>query len=189
VQKFSTSPSFLSPSAIDAAFQRAHAELNAAEAAAIAEEAALGPDPDPVDDAAERLLVGDALLHVARAPVEWLLALAHRLAAGDSDHVAALDRLNAAFHSRLAGRSIGVRGSDVLTAFGILVGALDRVIVLESATTTIADGVATILACEEVSLAAQLADLVSALPVAVQCVHVARPRRRRPGASSHGNHR
>jgi len=187
VQRSSSFLSFLSPGALDAAFQRAHAELNVAEAAAIAEEAALGPEPDPDDDAAERLLVGDELLHVARAPVEWLLALAHRLAAGDSDDVAALDRLNAAFHSRLAGRSIGVRGSDVLTAFGILVGALDRAVVLEAATKTIADGVATILVCEEVSLAADLANLVHAMPVAVQCVRI--PRSRRPVSASHRNHR
>lgn len=183
MQNSPASPFFLSPGAIDAAFRRAHAELNAAEAAAIADEAALGPDPDPVDDAAERLLVGDELLHIAREPVEWLLALAHRLAADDADHVAALDRLNAAFHSRLAGRSIGVRGSDVLTAFGILVGALDPAVVLESASKTIADGVATILACEEVSLVADLANLIGSLPVAVQCVRVPRPRRRRASSS------
>jgi len=178
-------PLGLSPSAthaIDEAFQRAHAELNAAAAAAAAEEAALDADvdrSDENDDTAERLLIGDELLHIAREPLEWLLALAHRLAASDPDDVAAIDRLSAAFHSRLAGRSIGVRASDVLTTFGLLVGALDPRVVLESATKTIADGVATILTCEGAALAAQLASLAEALPATVHRVCVPRARRRR----------
>jgi hypothetical protein len=178
VQKVPRSPFDLSPGALDEAFQRAHAELHAAEAAAAAEEAASGADHLDGDDA-DRMLLGDELLHAVREPIEWLLSLAHRLAAGDRDDVAAIDHLSAAFHSRLAGCATGVRMSDVLTAFALLVGALDPRAVLQAATKTIADGVSTILLCEGAALAAQLASLAEAVPVAVQRVCAPRAQRRR----------
>jgi len=181
--------------ALDAAFARAQAELRAAAGRAddgrdLDEEVTKTRDGEsrPSDDL-EPLLDGDELLHVVRDPVEWLLSLAHRLASGDADDVAAVDRLRAAFHGRLAGRPTGVRMNDALTAFGLLVGALDPRVVLESVTKTIADGVATILSCEGAAFAAQLCGLADSF--SVRPVHHARtastPSRRR-GRSSRAHH-
>ncbi len=184
MQKFPAYPIGQSSSALDQAFRRAQAELRVAEAAATAEEAAAGPEEWP-DDFPERWLLGHELLLGVREPIEWLLALARRLAAGHPDDVAAIDRITAAFHSRLARDAIGVRVSDALTAFGILVAALDPRVVLESATKTIADGVATIMAAEGVSLAAEIARLAEAIPMAAQKLGLPRARGRRTARASH----
>ena len=164
------SPFGLPPSAFENAYKRAHgqARLTAEPRAGAGSHDDTPDDGDGDDDAddvdAERLLGGAELLHVVREPVEWLLTLAHRLASSDPEDVAAVDRLRAAFHARLAGRSIGVRVTDALTGFGLLVGALDPRVVLQSVTRTIADGVATMVAFEGAALAAQLASLAEALP-------------------------
>jgi len=141
--------------------------------------------PTEVDPDGEQLLDGAELLRAARDPIEWLLTLAHRLAAGEPEEIAAIDRLRAAFHARLAGRAIGVRMTDVLIAFALLVGALDRSIVVEGVSRTIADGVATLLTHEGFALAAQLAGVASHLPR--PSVHHPRPggpRRRRNAPST-----
>jgi len=187
------SPFGLPPSALEDAFQRAHAHTCAAVAALRGSPASsVGDTPGPEvadrdDEAgAERVLRGAELLHVVREPVEWLLTLAHRLASGDPDDVAAVDRLRATFHTRLAGRPIGVRRSDALTAFGLLVSALDPSVVLQSVTKTIADGVATMLGCEGAALASHLASLADATPsVAVHRACVSRPRRNRTSRTNH----
>ena len=167
------------------AFQRAHAH-----ARATAPPVSAGAPPaipisrtDPSDDSEtavdeEPLLDGADLLRAAREPIEWLLTLAHRLAANDPEEIAAIDRLRAAFHARIAGRAIGMRRSDVLIAFALLVGALDRGVVLEGVTRTIADGVATLLTYEGVALAAQLARVADRLSVTT-VHHACGPRSRR----------
>jgi hypothetical protein len=177
------SPFGSSPSAFEDAFQRAHAHTCPA-AALWGSASSVGDTPgfDVADGnaaaGAERMLGGAELLHVVREPVEWLLTLAHRLAAGDPDDVAAVDRLRATFHARLAGRPVGVRRSDALTAFGLLVGALDPSVVLQAVTKTIADGVATMLACEGAALAAHLTGLADVVPaVAVHRACGSRPQR------------
>lgn len=163
-------------SALDEAFQRASAELRAA-----ASEEANTRDADECrdDDFPERWLLGHELLLAVREPIGWALALARRLATGDPEDVAAIDRLTAAFHSWLARDGIGVLKSDALTAFGILVGALDPRVVLASATKTIADGVATILSCEGAAIAAEVARIAEEMPTTVYTVRVPRPHSRR----------
>lgn len=179
------------PSAFEDAFQRAHAHTcPAAALRGSASSVADTPGSDVPDGnaaaGAERMLGGAELLHVVREPVEWLLTLAHRLAAGDPDDVASVDRLRATFHARLAGRPIGVRRSDALTAFGLLVGALDPSVVLQAVTHAIADGVATMLTSEGVALAAHLTGLANVLPAVA--VHRARGSRPRRGQTSRAHH-
>ena len=96
----------------------------------------------------EQLLDGASLLRVVREPVEWLLTLAHRLSACDPVDTAAVDRVRAAFHARLAGRPSGVRTTDLLVVFGLVVGALDPSIVLRAVSETIGDGLAAVLGSE-----------------------------------------
>lgn len=178
---FAVTPGFL-----DQAIERARADLDADEAAAAAEEAASIAETPLADDFPERTLLGPELLLAVREPVEWLLALARRLASGDPDDVAAIDRLTAAFHSRLAGGGgLGVLVSDALTAFGILMGALDPSIVVESATQTVAEGVATLLAVKASGLAAQLKRLTASTQTSARgaCPSRSRASRRARGHS------
>ena len=183
----------LSPGTLEDVFHRAHAHARATAARGTAgaptspHGTGSTPTACPVshvesseetyDAGDEPLLEGSELLRAVREPIEWLLTLAHRLAAGDAEETAAVDRLRAAFHSRLAGRSIGVRMSDVLIVFALLVGALDPDVVHEGVTRTIADGVATLLTYEGVSLAAQLARIANSLPRTIH--HARTPRQRR----------
>jgi hypothetical protein len=183
------SPFGLPPSAFENAYKRAHGQARLTAEPHAGTESPLDDSPDDGDGDgddvdSERLLGGAELLHVVREPVEWLLTLAHRLAASDPEDVAAVDRLRAAFHARLAGRPIGVRVTDALTAFGLLVGALDPGVVLQSVTRTIADGMATMLAFESAALAAQLASLAEALP-ATPVHHACVPRRSRTSRTHH----
>ena len=166
MQKVPEYPFGLSPAMIDDAFRRATAQLDAAEDAA-APGRHEREAPAPLDEDVDRMLAGHELLLAVRQPIEWLLALASRLASGDPEDVAAIDRLTAAFHSRLARGAHGVQVADVLTAFGILVGALDPEILLESATKSITDGVITIVAYEGAEIAAQLARLANRVPTAI----------------------
>lgn len=183
MQQVPSYPFGLSAHALEHAFQRARAELHAAEAAAEATESTAD---EPADEPlGERLLMGHELLLAVREPIEWLLALTRRLAMGDPDDVAAIDRLTAAFHNRLACGSHGVTVADVLTAFGILVGALDPSVVVAAATKTIADGVATILTCETAALAAQLARLAEMVPTVVRRATAPRGRNRVSSRARH----
>ena len=138
--------------------------------------------PGDVDSHGERLLDGAELLRAVREPIEWLLTLAHRLAGGERDEVAAVDRLRAAFHARLAGHPLGVRMTDALVAFALLIGALDPQVVIEGVTRTVADGVATIVTLEGAALAVHLARVADRLPRLV--VHHARMSRGRRGRSA-----
>lgn len=179
-------PCGLSPNALEDAFQRAHAHACTAPLGGFAVPLVVPPSGSgPRDHAGaddEPLLDGNELLRVVREPIEWLLTLAHRLASGEPDDIAAIDRLRAAFHAQLAGRPIGVRMSDALTAFGLLLGALDPSVVLQAVTRTITDGVATILTYEGAALAAQLARVADTLP-AMSVHHACVPRRRRSRTS------
>jgi hypothetical protein len=177
MQREPVHPFGLSSNELQEAFDRARARLDASEAAAAAEEAASTSDDSDTEPLGERLLMGHELLLAIRDPIEWLLALARKLAAGDPDDVASIDRLTAAFHSRLACGSHGVTVADALTALGVLIGALDPSVVLAAATKTIADGMATLLTYEGAVLAEQFAKLTEAMPTAVRRACVPRARR------------
>jgi hypothetical protein len=123
----------------------------------------------------EPLLSGDQLLYLLRVPIDWLLALAQRLAAADLEDIAAVERLRAAFVSRAAGQPVGWRLTDVLLVVGILIGALDLDVVLDAAAKTLGEGMATMKTMQQASLAAQLAALADALPMAVRYARARRP--------------
>ncbi len=140
-----------------------------------------GEDPqaspffDELQDPHE-LLTGEQLLFVLRAPVEWLLELAERLAGSDPDDGAAVRRVREAFIARVAGRAMRVRITDLLVVFGILVGALDLDVVAQALRQTLGDGIVTLVAAQQAQLAAQLVAL------ATRVSHAPAPRRphRRP---------
>lgn len=76
----------------------------------------------------------DELLPVFREPIEWALARAERHAEGDPVDLAALDRVRAAYQTRLvwiaSGGLLGearpsLRPTDVLTVAGLLIGSID----------------------------------------------------------------
>jgi hypothetical protein len=185
MQKAPVHPFGLSSSELEDAFERARAYLHTSEAAAAAEEAASTAEDGDAEPLGERLLMGHELLLAIREPIEWLLALTRRLAAGDPDDVAAIDRLTAAFHNRLGCGSHGVTVADAITAFGILIGALDPSVVLAAATKTITDGVASLLTYEGAVFATQLARLAEAMPAAVRRVCMPRASRRRGTRAHH----
>lgn len=175
-QRLSEFP-FSLTSELDNALARARAELLDNEAAAAAEEVTMDYEPvagerSTEDGFPERLIIGHELLLELREPIEWLLALIRRLATGDPESVASIDRLTAAFHSRLACGGLGVRVADALTAFGILIGALDQSVVMESATRTAADGITTLLSYQSAAIAAKLMRLVERVPDTVRAVFV-----------------
>jgi hypothetical protein len=130
---------------------------------------------DELDDA-EPLLTGEQLLLMLRAPVEWLLELADRLAAHVPEDQAAVRRVRSAFIARVAGRPIHLRTTDMLVVFGVLVGALDLDVVIDAVSRTLGDGIATMVATQHANLAAQLAALAEALPMPVH--HACAPRQR-----------
>jgi hypothetical protein len=173
----------LSFSALEEAFQRARAELRASEASG--DENAGTADEEASKPFGERLLMGHELLLAIREPIEWLLALIRRLATGDPDDVAAIDRVTAAFHNRLGCGSHGVTVADALTAFGILIGALDPRIVLAAAKKTITDGVVTVLNVEGAALVAQIERLAEVLPTTVRHACASRARRGRGSRTRH----
>ena len=130
----------------------------------------------PHERTAEQLLEGADLLRVLREPVEWLLALAHRLAGGDPVDIAAIARLRAAFHARLAGRSIGIRKTDLLVVFGLLFGALDPSVVFRAVSGTIGDGLAAVLGSES-PLALHITGTVDPLTALMDLLAAPPPRR------------
>ncbi len=76
----------------------------------------------------------DELLPVFREPIEWALARAEQHAQGDPLDLAALDRVRAAYRSRLAwigsGGALGearpkLRPTDMITVAGLVVGSID----------------------------------------------------------------
>jgi hypothetical protein len=124
----------------------------------------------------EPLLTGEQLLLMLRAPIEWLLELADRLAAHVPEDQAAVRRVRSAFIARVAGRPIHLRTTDMLVVFGVLVGALDLDVVIDAVSRTLGDGIATMVAAQQANLAAQLAALAEALPMPVH--HACAPRQR-----------
>ena len=136
------------PSILDQAYVRARTSLTS-------ERPPTEPIPTPICDAAgtaehtaDQLLDGTELLRVIREPVEWILTLAHQLADGDPVDSAAIARLRAAFHARLAGRPTGIRKTDLLVVFGLLVSALDPSVVVRAVSDKIGDGIAALLGSE-----------------------------------------
>lgn len=158
---------------LDEAFARACARLEA-------EREPPAPDPTPSSDefsadeqTVDELLDGAELLRLVQEPVEWLLALADRLAGEDPVDAAAVARLRVAFHARLAGRSTRIRKTDVLIVFGLLLSALDPSVVLRAVSDTIGDGLAAVLG-GETPVAIHVSGAVN--PFA-DLVEVLRPRR------------
>jgi len=136
------------PSKLDQAYERARARLTG-------ERPPIVPIATPICDAeatanrtADQLLDGAELLRVIREPIEWILTLAYQLADGDPVDVAAIVRLRAAFHARLAGRPTGIRKTDLLVVFGLLVSALDPSVVVRAISDTIGDGLAAVFGSE-----------------------------------------
>lgn len=136
------------PSKLDQAYEHARERLTG-------ERPPTKPIPTPICDAdgtahhtADQLLDGTELLRVIREPVEWILTLAHQLADGDPVDSAAIVRLRAAFHARLAGRPTGIRKTDLLVVFGLLVSALDPSVVVRAVSDKIGDGLAAVLGSE-----------------------------------------
>jgi len=163
----------LSKEELDQAYERARAHL-------MGESLPTEPTPTPICNTAgpgkrtvDPLLDGAELLRAICEPVEWVLVLAHKLAGTDSVDVAAIARLRAAFHAWLAGRPAGIRKSDLLVVFGLLVGALDPSVVVNAVSDTIGDALAEELGSESplvlqitdtVALLASLVKLLAALP-------------------------
>jgi len=93
--------------------------------------------------ALDELLDVTALLRTLREPVDWLLALAHRLAAEDPIDIAAIARVHTAFHARINGQPARVRTSDVLLVLGLLMTAFDPRLVLRVVSGAASDARAT----------------------------------------------
>ncbi|HEX7841474.1 MAG TPA: hypothetical protein VF469_28570 [Kofleriaceae bacterium] len=129
-----------------------------------ADPAPASPEHSPADPAAAPPVTGDEsaadeptvelpidgadLLRVIREPIEWMLALAERLAGDDPVDLAAVARLRVALLARLAGQPARIRKTDVLIVFGLLVGALDPSAVIHAVSDTIGDGFAAVLGAE-----------------------------------------
>jgi hypothetical protein len=163
---------------LDQAYERARARLTG-------EYPPTEPIPAPICDAADtakrtadQLLNGAELLRVIREPVEWILALAHQLANGDPIDVAAIVRLRAAFHARLAGRSTGIRKTDLLVVVGLLVSALDPSVVVRAVSDTIGDGLAAVFGSES-PLALHITDIVDPLTSLAELLETLPPQRAR----------
>lgn len=142
---------------------------------------ATGNDATADEPTVELPVDGTDLLHVIREPIEWLLALAHRLAGEDAIDIAAIARLRAALLARLAGQPVRIRKTDVLIVFGLLAGALDPSAIARAVSNTIGDGFVAVLGAEA-SLGIHLtgapnpmADLFAALRL--QCSGERRKRR------------
>lgn len=91
-------------------------------------------DGAPRDPAAGARVTLDELLPVFRGPIEWALARAERHAQGDPVDLAALDRVRAAYQSRLAwigssgwlgAERPNLRTTDLLTVAGLFVDSID----------------------------------------------------------------
>lgn len=140
-------------------------------------------EPTPICDAAgtakrtaDQLLNGAELLRVIREPVEWILTLAHQLADGDPVDVAAIVRLRAAFHARLAGGSTGIRKTDLLVVVGLLVSALDPSVVVRAVSDTIGDGLAAVFGSES-PLALHITDIVDPFTSLAELLETLPPQR------------
>lgn len=182
MQKFPEHPSAITPGRLEEAFERIRADMHAHGGAVVPD---TSNEPDD-EDFPERPVMGQELLLATREPIEWILALARRLASGDPHDVAAIDRVTAAFHSHLAGGALGVKLSDALTAFGILIGALDPAVVVESATHAVAGGVATLLAIDGSVLTAQLKRLVASTQTSTRGTCATPQRSHRRARARHG---
>jgi len=149
------------------------------------EHAPTGPSSTPSGDATgtdertvDQLVDSAELFRVLREPVEWILALAHRLAGGDPVDIAAIARLHAAFHARLTGRPTGIRKTDLLVVFGLLFGALDPSVVFRTVSGTIGDGLAAVLGSES-PLALHITGTVDPFTSLMELLSAPPPRRAR----------
>jgi hypothetical protein len=161
----------------DQAFARARARIDA--------ERTL-PDPDPASSEDEpgddderpvdELLDGAELLREIREPVEWILALAHELAGADPVDVAAVARLRAAFHARLAGQPARLRKTDLLVVLGLLIAAFDPSVVVRAVSDTISEGLAAVLG-SDTPVAFQVTGPVDPLAALTELFAAFRPQR------------
>jgi hypothetical protein len=142
------------------------------------------PEPDSTEEEAgdddertvEELLDGADLLREIREPIEWILALAHELAGADPVDVAAVARLRAAFHARLAGLPVRIRKSDLLVVAGLLIAAFDPSVVLRAVSETISEGLAAVLG-SETPVAFQIRGPIDPLAALTELFAAFRPRR------------
>jgi hypothetical protein len=154
VQNSNPNPSLTHPTfsaSLDQAFARAVARLTAD-----LEPPPTDPAP-PVNEAptdiptVEQLVHGAELFRILREPIDWLLSLAHRLAIDDPVDLAAVQRVRAVMLARLMGQPVGLRARDVLIVFGLLVSALDPLVVIRALSSTLSQGLAAVLESEPVS--------------------------------------
>ena len=147
MQKSNSSPNLLPHSLLDQVYERAKQRLVAAAQQAEPEQAAMPADhdSDPDPRTVEQLLSGPELCRVLREPLAWLLSLAHGLAIHDPIDLAAVQRVRAATLTRLSGRPAGLRATDLLTVFALLVGALDPSVVFSAVSDALSDGLAAVL--------------------------------------------
>ena len=174
MQKSNPTPTFLPQSYIDRVHERAKQRLVAAAQQADSELAAAPADHDLDADARamERLLSGAELCRVLREPLAWLLSLAQGLAGHDPIDLAAVLRVRAATFAWLAGRPAGLRATDVLTVFGLLVGALDPAVVFSAVSDALGDGFAALLGAEPVSVhVTRTAAPQRSIQLQVTCAH------------------
>jgi hypothetical protein len=134
VQDSTTKPPQTHPSfsaALEQAFARAVARL--ADIDPLPTGSASPNDEAPAEiPIVEQPASGAELFRILREPIEWLLSLAHRLAIDDPVDLAAVQRVRAAMLARLTGQTVGLRARDALIVFGLLVSALDPLVVIRA---------------------------------------------------------
>jgi hypothetical protein len=148
VQKSNPFPNSLHQSFLDQVYERAKQRLVAAAQQAAFEATPASGDADLDTRSMEPLISGPELYRVLREPLAWLLSLAQDLAIHDPIDLAAVQRVRAATFARLTGRPAGLRATDVLTVFGLLVGALDPAVVFSAVSDAFSEGIAAVLGSE-----------------------------------------
>lgn len=118
----------------------------------------------------EQALTSAELFRLLREPIDWLLSLADRLAITDPADLAAVERVRAAILGRLSGQPAGLRATDVLIVFGLLVSALDPAVVIRAVSGTLGEGLAAVLASElPISFFASASDPLRFHPLCACC--------------------
>ena len=131
--------------ALDQAFARAMARLADITPPPAGPRSPGDTAPPEAPPASPPLITGAELFGVMREPIEGLLALAHHLAIDDPVDLAAVQRINAALHTRWSGQPAGLRARDVLIILGLLVRVLDPATVIRTVSNTLGRGIAAVL--------------------------------------------
>ncbi|HEU0029893.1 MAG TPA: hypothetical protein VFQ53_04615 [Kofleriaceae bacterium] len=84
------------------------------------------PAREVEDELAEEAIDWKPLFQAFRDAFDWALDVAASLARDFPEEVEAIERVRTFVRARLAGRPASVAVDDVLFAFGLLIGAIDR---------------------------------------------------------------